>query len=73
MADSQNCSVVDIPELIQVNTENISATSETLSGRINIDIFSSYLKLIFTTSRVLSFYKHKPVPSLYNALQTPTI
>ena len=43
-----------------------------MSHRIDISRFSSYLKLLFTTARVLSFYKRMPVYSFRNALLTPT-
>ena len=65
---------VDIPELIQVNMGLIidqPQADPTLADRICIERFSSYLKLLFTTARVLAMYQHRPNLSFRNVLLTP--
>ena len=68
----QDVKLVELPELIRVHLEVVTAKLETLANRMNIERFLSYMKLICTTARVLSFYQRKPMLSFRNALLSPT-
>ena len=69
----QDCNVLNIPESIRQVFHTAVTIEDSLAKRINIERFSSYMKLLFTTARILAFYKIDPQPSFKNALQTPTI
>ena len=68
----QDVKLAELPELIRMHLEVVNEKVENLASRINIDRFSSYIKLICTTARILSFYQWKPTLSFRNALMNPT-
>ena len=46
----QEVKLIEIPELIRVHLEVVDDKPDTLATRINLECFSSYVKLICTTS-----------------------
>ena len=57
----------DLPEQIKVVMKLEAHVVDTLLSRIKIERFSSYIKLVRVTARVLSLYRRKPRVSFKNA------
>ena len=68
----QKVELLDIPDAIKtVMTIVAPPRTESLCSRINIDRFSSYVKLIRVTARIYSMYKPDPNLSFKNAVDCP--
>ena len=64
--------VLEIPYMIKTVMQFESCEIDTLEKRINIDKYSSFIKLLKVTCRVLSMYRREPQPLFRNALNQPT-
>ena len=69
----QKFEVLTIPEVIKTVMTIVSdLKQDSLCLRINIDHFSSYVRLIRVTARILSMYIPNPSLSFRNVIQHPT-
>ena len=69
---SQDVDVEEIPEQIKAVLVAVVENADTLAGRIKIDNYSSFVKLIRVTARILSMYSRKVTPSFSNVLNMLT-
>ena len=66
---TRNSVIIDVPEQRKLGVVMLLSVKNELSTVINIDRFSKYLQLLYTTARVHSVFEHKP--SLRRMLQSP--
>ena len=56
----------DLPEVRQIILNSDGGEIDSIASRIDITRYSSYMRLLRVTARVLAVFKRSPVPSLYH-------